>query len=207
MAKSKDKGNSWERDFAEYLTKLFGKNYKRNVNGSGAFMGSGNVARKLSGRDTSQVLSLLGDIVPPTRHYVVSECKNYNEFPFHNLFNKATIIWDWLEEVRFDARFDDSSPDVQLPHWLAVKVTRQGSYLLLPDKFFGQIFKEDSPVDFPYHVYQYVKKNENKEVYFREPYYMVALEFLHLIKDQLESVVSDDKYFVDDVSNLVSTLK
>ena len=167
--KSKAKGNTGEYRFAEIFTSIFGRNFKRNTSGSGAAFGGGNFSIKLKGRDTSQVLHDLGDIVPPTGYYVVSECKNYKEFEFHKLLtNKGTktIIWDWIQEVRYDARFSEK---FMLPHWLGFKITRRGEYICLPNTFFGEIFIN---VDFDYLVYNHRVKNEDGVPEFVERYYV-----------------------------------
>ncbi len=204
MALSKDKGNGYERDVAEGLTKIFGRNFKRNITGSGAHFGGGNASRKLQGRDTTQVLAHLGDVSPPTGYYVVTECKNYGEYPFHNLLQGLpTVVWDFLGEVRHDARLDADKEEVFFPHWLCMKVTRRGSYIFLPDQFFGHIFKDEN-CTLPFFVYQYYKKNAAKtEVIFRERYYVLAWEHLPEIKDKLEAVISDSKYFYDEISDAI----
>lgn len=204
MSKQKAKGNAFEYDVAESFTKIFGRNFKRNITGSGAHFGGGNASRKLNGYDTCQLLTHLGDISPPTNVFVVTECKNYAEFPFHGMIQgKATVMWDFIGELRNDASLAEGSNKVFFPHWLCMKVTRRGSYIWLPDEFFGHIFKKDD-CELPFFTYQYVKKNKEKtEVIFREQYYVLAWEFIEQIKDELMAVITDQKYFYDNIADAI----
>lgn len=198
MAQSKAKGNAFERDFAEQMSSIFGREFKRNISGSGAHFGGGNFYRKKKGGDSSQVLNNLGDIVPPTGYYVVSECKNYADFPFHAmLLGKETILWDWLEEVRHDARMDQGSEDVFFPHWLSFKVTRKGTYICLPSKFFESSLLNDlRSKNISFYVHNHFKNVENI-LTFIDSYIILDLNNLVQVKDAVLSVITDKQYFLE----------
>lgn len=203
---SKDKGNRWEYDCADFLTELFGRNFRRSTSGSGAMYGGENFGIKLKGRDTSQVLNGLGDIVPPTGYYVVSECKNYAEFDFHKVLTgkgNHTLLWDWLEEVRHDARLDRTTTDTHLPHWLIVKITRRGEFIALPHSYFGDIFKDSCPVSHSRHLHK-SGTDAKADARVIELYYLVGLQDFKKLKDQVVSVISDPRYFSDHVLDLIS---
>ncbi len=205
---SKQKGNRYEYEFADILTKIFGRNFKRNTSGSGAMFGGENFRIKLQGRDTSQVLHDLGDIVPPTGFYVVSECKNYKEFEFNKLLRgegNRIILWDWLEEVRHDSRFNFNTEEVDLPHWLSFNITRKGRFIALPHKYFGHIFHHNIAEVFPYFIHYHTKyADETKTVRnLIEVYYIFNLDFLEQIKDDVVEVISNPVYFKDDVSEFM----
>lgn len=196
--KAKQKGDRWEYEFAEYLTKVFGRNFNRSTSGSGAQFGGGNFSIKLKGRDTSQILAGLGDIVPPTGYFVVSECKNYADFPFHRmLLGKAstTLLHDWIEEVRHDARLEKGIQDVHLPHWLAFKITRRGAYICLPFKYFSSCFDLEDYQGFVY-------RHEAKDGTLLERYMVAPLEFIESKKSEIEKVISDPRFFADDITQL-----
>lgn len=202
MANSKAKGNAYEREFAEDISAIFGREFKRNLSGSGAHFGGGNFYRKKKGGDTSQVLNNLGDIVPPTGYYVVSECKSYNEFPFHTmLMGKESILWDWLEECRTDARMDDSKEEVFFPHWLSFKITRRGKYIALPFTFFGPHRGIDLGY-VPHFQHHHFKNDAEKKLQYIETYYIFALEYLNHIKEDVLKVITDEKYFLESMSTL-----
>ena len=83
--KSKAKGNSWERDVANHLSTLYGETFIR-VPHSGAYIGGKNQFRKQFLHE-GQIRSFKGDIVPGQSFSRLNiECKNYGEFPFHQLF-------------------------------------------------------------------------------------------------------------------------
>ena len=61
-SKSKNKGNTWERDVAGFLSKLYATSFIR-VPGSGAYIGGANTHRKQFLHE-GQIRSFKGDIVP-----------------------------------------------------------------------------------------------------------------------------------------------
>jgi hypothetical protein len=81
---SKNKGNSWERDVAKELSKLYGETFIR-APGSGAYTGGFNSHRKEYLHE-GQIRSFKGDIIPGQSFPKMNaECKSYGEFPFHQL--------------------------------------------------------------------------------------------------------------------------
>ncbi|MSQ05514.1 MAG: hypothetical protein EXR40_05970 [Nitrosomonadaceae bacterium] len=122
-SKSKTKGKTWEREVATFLTQLYGETFIR-VPHSGAYVGGSNVIRK-SKLGASQIKGLKGDIIPPDswNHFNV-ECKNYAEFPFHQLFTEGEV--KMLED--FIGQLIDSSDEGDL-NLLFIKIGRKGSFI------------------------------------------------------------------------------
>lgn len=99
-SKSKTKGNSWELDVAKFLTETYGETFIR-IPSSGAFVGGKNNFRKTT-LGGAQLQSKKGDIHPPEtwKHWNL-ECKNYADFPFHQLFYTDVKILDaWIQQQR-----------------------------------------------------------------------------------------------------------
>ena len=127
MNKSKTKGKGWERDVCLYLSDLYNESFIR-VPGSGAFIGGTNQFRK-DYLSEEQIKLSRGDIIPPVKYpFFLAECKNYAEFPFHQLISKERIVLldSWIEQVEHDVT---SENDVWL---LFIKITRKGAYVLYP---------------------------------------------------------------------------
>lgn len=137
MANSKSKGNTGEYIICDLFTEVFGKNFHRTEK-SGARLGGAN-AKLRDRRDDGQLLQLLGDVQPPTGWAWVIESKNYAEFDFHKLLlGKETILWDWISQVRTDAKKDIESKETYFPHTLVWKITRRGSWMCLPHQHFDR---------------------------------------------------------------------
>ena len=139
-SKSKAKGSSWERDVCQTLSELYDDNFMRVPN-SGAYTGGMNAHRK-DVLTTEQIKLSRGDIVPPVLFCnFVAECKNYAEFPFHQLIkkNRIALLDTWIEQVELDSEDKDL--------WLLfIKITRKGTYLLydtnkLPSLEYGVKYK------------------------------------------------------------------
>ena len=139
-SKSKSKGKSWERDVCLFLSKLYNDSFIRVPN-SGAYTGGKNEFRKEYLTDEQIKLSR-GDIVPPVSFCnFVAECKNYAEFPFHQLIkkNRIALLDTWIEQVELDSEDKDL--------WLLfIKITRKGTYVLydtnkLPSLKYGVKYK------------------------------------------------------------------
>jgi len=131
-SKSKNKGKSWERDVCIFLSKLYVDSFIR-VPGSGAFIGGSNQFRK-EYLSEEQIKLSRGDIIPPVKYpYFLAECKNYAEFPFHQLIAKNSIklLDTWIEQVEHDVT---SEKDVWL---LFIKITRKGQYVLFNTEYLG----------------------------------------------------------------------
>ena len=122
--KSKNKGKSYERDIANFLTELYDESFTR-VPYSGAFVGGQNIVRTET-LSEDQTRGYKGDIHPgPSFPKLVIEAKNYGEFPWHNLALRKPIVMldDWIQQAK-----DACEPDDK---WLlCVKITRQGQFVL-----------------------------------------------------------------------------
>ena len=132
MNKSKTKGKTWERDVCIFLSELYGESFIR-VPGSGAFIGGTNQFRKET-LSEEQIMLSRGDIIPPEHYpYFLAECKNYADFPFHQLIlrNDIALLDSWIDQVEHDVT---SEKDVWL---LFVKVTRKGQYVLFDTNHLG----------------------------------------------------------------------
>jgi len=123
-SKSKNKGKSWERDVCLFLSDLYRQSFIRVPN-SGAFVGGKNEFRKET-LSTEQIKLMRGDIVPPLHYpYFVAECKNYAEFPFHQMVhnNSIRLLDEWIEQVTHDCNHEND-------FWLLfIKITRKGQYV------------------------------------------------------------------------------
>ena len=130
-SKSKTKGKTFEREIANFLSKLYDNSFTR-VPDSGAFTGGKNAFRREKLTE-GQVRAHKGDIIPPDDWCSFNvECKNYAEFPFHNLFSTGTvpILEDWLQQTLQAADSGDCNT-------LIFRITRKGTYIAtqLPNDF------------------------------------------------------------------------
>ena len=125
-SKSKNKGKSWERDVCLFLSELYNDSFIRVPN-SGAYTGGKNEHRKEYLTDEQIKLSR-GDIIPPHKFVnFVAECKNYADFPFHQLIStgRVSLLDSWIEQVEGDSEEEDT--------WLLfIKITRKGTFVLYP---------------------------------------------------------------------------
>lgn len=124
-SKSKSKGNSWELEVSKFLTEKYNEQFLR-VPSSGAFVGGKNSHRK-STLDSAQLQSRKGDIQPPAawKHWNV-ECKNFANFPFHQL---------WYADVKLLDAWIQQQKDVEDPgdlNLIFVKVTRKEKWVVFP---------------------------------------------------------------------------
>lgn len=119
---SKQKGNSFERQIAQFLTNLYGETFIR-APGSGAYVGGINAARKQFLHE-GQIRSFKGDIVPGQSFSKFNaECKSYKDFPFHQLFQGSVKILDqWIQQC-IDVADDD---DFNI---IFMKFNRKGTYV------------------------------------------------------------------------------
>ena len=119
---SKAKGNSFERQTADFLTKLYGEKFIR-APGSGAYTGGKNTVRKQFLHE-GQIRSFKGDIVPGQSFPMLNaECKSYQDFPFHQLFSGSVKILDsWIQQCA-----DAADPgDFNI---IFMKFNRKGTYI------------------------------------------------------------------------------
>jgi len=131
-SKSKNKGKSWERSVCLILSELYNDSFIR-VPGSGAFIGGTNEFRKET-LSTEQIKLSRGDIIPPLNFpHFLAECKNYADFPFHQLLANNTIklLDTWIAQVEHDVI---SENDVWL---LFIKITRKGEFVLFNTNHLG----------------------------------------------------------------------
>jgi hypothetical protein len=121
-SKSKNKGNSWERTVAKFLSDLYSAPFIRTPH-SGAFIGGMNSIRKQS-LSESQIKNFKGDIIPPeTWKKFNCEAKSYADFPFHQLYQtNVPILEKWIEQVLEVA--DEGDFNV-----IIMKFNRKGSYV------------------------------------------------------------------------------
>lgn len=125
-SKSKNKGKSFERDVCNILGEIYNDSFER-VPYSGAFVGGVNASRK-STLTENQIKAFKGDIIPPDHwKFFNCECKNYADFPFHQLLQEKPILLleQWLEQT-LDAHDEN---DIDL---LFMKFNRKGIYLAYP---------------------------------------------------------------------------
>lgn len=119
---SKAKGNSFERQTADFLTELYGEKFIR-VPHSGAFIGGKNTHRKEFLHE-GQIRSFKGDIIPGESFPKFNaECKSYKDFPFHQLFSgHVKILESWIDQC-----MDVADPgDFNI---IFMKFNRKGTYV------------------------------------------------------------------------------
>lgn len=119
---SKNKGNSFEREIADFLTNTYGERFIR-APGSGAYVGGKNTHRKQFLHE-GQIRNFKGDIVPGESFSKLNaECKSYKDFPFHQLFSGSVKILDlWIEQCMEAA--DEGDFNI-----LFMKFNRKGKYI------------------------------------------------------------------------------
>jgi hypothetical protein len=119
---SKAKGNSFERQTADFLTELYGEKFIR-APGSGAYVGGKNNFRKQFLHE-GQIRNFKGDIVPGESFpRLNAECKSYKDFPFHQLFSGSVKILDsWIDQC-LDAA-DDGDFNI-----IFMKFNRKGKFV------------------------------------------------------------------------------
>lgn len=124
----KQKGNSFEREIANYLSKLYGESFIRAAH-SGAYVGGINIQRK----DTlscHQVKSFKGDIIPPDSWLNFNaEAKSYKDFPFHLVLEgECKVLDNWLGQLMSVAEPNDMNV-------LFMKFNRKGSFVVVQSKY------------------------------------------------------------------------
>lgn len=95
----KQKGSSFEREVANYLSEIYKESFIR-APGSGAYVGGKNKARTQILHE-GQIRSFKGDIVPGQSFSKMNaECKSYADFPFHLvLAGDCKQLDSWLDQM------------------------------------------------------------------------------------------------------------
>lgn len=122
----KQKGNSWEREVAQYLSEIYGSPFMR-APGSGAYIGGTNTHRKQI-MSEGQIRTFKGDIIPGTGFELLNiECKSYKDFAFHQILSGTTNkqLETWIEQAMEVADTGDFTV-------LFMKFSRQGTYIATP---------------------------------------------------------------------------
>ena len=118
----KAKGSSWERDVAQYLSKLYNESFIR-APGSGAYIGGSNNRRKEL-LDEGKIRTFKGDIVPGESFAKLNiECKSYKDFTFNLLYSdECKTIDEWLDQLLAPS----DKKDINI---LAMKFNRKGKFI------------------------------------------------------------------------------
>ena len=118
----KQKGNSFEREVATYLSELYQESFIR-APGSGAYVGGKNQVRTQILHE-GQIRSFKGDIVPgQSFNKMNAECKSYADFPFHLVLTGHCKVLDgWLDQMMSVAESDDLNI-------LFMKFNRKGKFV------------------------------------------------------------------------------
>lgn len=126
-SKSKNKGNSFERQVATYLTKLYEDSFVRAPH-SGAYVGGSNAFRK-EYLSENQAKSFKGDIIPPDSWVRFNaEAKSYADFPFHLvLTGDCKILNSWIDQLMTVSEINDLNV-------LFMKFNRKGKFVAVSAK-------------------------------------------------------------------------
>lgn len=124
---SKNKGSSFEREVARFLSDLYQESFIR-APGSGAYVGGKNQQRKEFLHE-GQIRSFKGDIVPGQSFPKFNaECKSYADFPFHQvLAGSCKQLDSWIEQLMDVAENDDLNI-------LFMKFNRKGKFVAVETK-------------------------------------------------------------------------
>lgn len=123
----KQKGNSFEREVAIHLSKLYNESFIR-APGSGAYVGGKNQVRTQILHE-GQIRSFKGDIVPgQSFNKMNAECKSYADFPFHQvLAGECKTLDAWIDQMMAVAESDDLNI-------LFMKFNRKGKFVCVQSK-------------------------------------------------------------------------
>ena len=123
----KQKGNSFEREVAIHLSKLYNESFIR-APGSGAYVGGKNQVRTQLLHE-GQIRSFKGDIVPGQSFSKMNaECKSYADFPFHQvLAGECKTLDVWIDQMMAVAESDDLNI-------LFMKFNRKGKFVCVQSK-------------------------------------------------------------------------
>jgi hypothetical protein len=125
---SKNKGSSFEREVAKYMSDLYSESFIR-APGSGAYIGGKNQSRTQVLHE-GQIRSFKGDIVPGQSFPKFNaECKSYADFPFHQLYTGGCKVLDgWIDQMM------DVAEDGDL-NILFMKFNRKGRFVVIQTKY------------------------------------------------------------------------
>lgn len=145
---SKNKGNTWEREVAKFLSSIFKESFIRSMS-SGAFVGGLNAHRK----DTlseSQITMSKGDIIPPDNMLKLNiEAKFYGDMSFHQLIdNDCPQLNSWIDQSNFTADTGDIS-------FIIFKINRRGSWVVFHESLIKK-FKLDGYVRYKHEDQFYI---------------------------------------------------
>lgn len=123
----KQKGNSFEREVAQFLSKIYNESFIR-APGSGAYVGGKNQNRTQILHE-GQIRSFKGDIVPGQSFDRMNcECKSYKDFPFHLvLTGECKVLDDWLDQMMSVSEKNDINI-------LFMKFNRKGRFVCVQTK-------------------------------------------------------------------------
>jgi hypothetical protein len=123
----KQKGSSFEREVANYLSELYSESFIR-APGSGAYIGGKNQNRTQILHE-GQIRSFKGDIVPGQSFPKFNaECKSYADFPFHLvLAGNCKVLDGWLDQMMEVSEPDDLNI-------LFMKFNRKGKFVVVQSK-------------------------------------------------------------------------
>lgn len=121
----KQKGSSFEREVANFLSKTYNESFIR-APGSGAYVGGKNQSRTEVLHE-GQIRSFKGDIVPGQSFPKFNaECKSYADFPFHLVLTGDSKVLDtWIGQMTDVADTDDFNI-------LFMKFNRKGKFVCVP---------------------------------------------------------------------------
>lgn len=124
----KQKGSSFEREVAVFLSGLYNESFIR-APGSGAYVGGKNQVRTQILHE-GQIRSFKGDIVPGQSFPKFNaECKSYADFPFHLvLAGECKVLDGWLQQMMDVADPDDFNI-------LFMKFNRKGRFVVVQSKY------------------------------------------------------------------------
>jgi len=124
----KQKGSSFEREVATFLSNLYAESFIR-APGSGAYVGGKNQVRTQILHE-GQIRSFKGDIVPGQSFPKFNaECKSYADFPFHLvLAGDCKVLDGWLQQMMDVADPDDFNI-------LFMKFNRKGRFVCVQSKY------------------------------------------------------------------------
>jgi len=121
--KNKNKGKTFERQFAKHLTTVFGLSFNRVPN-SGAFIGGQNFFRTKQ-LSNEQNLLFSGDVIVPIElKNFTFECKFYKKLGWQKLFDNEgeSQLNKWIEQAK---------NDISRKYWFVLfKINNMGGYVV-----------------------------------------------------------------------------